>query len=134
MTHSFKNTWVTILSIFAMLMANYVSSASITSMNSLLAFVPALSTTHHNSQLKHHIDNIGLNSSSHDTHQQHNYHCDDSSPNVDHCCLSICSNVSYPNDIAYLLSILSPTLALHRSIKIGTKVSRIHKLLRPLSV
>lgn len=151
MTHSLKNTWITIFSILAMLMSNYVSSAPMMAMNSVLYSASETSIDHHVHTSPTHVEFVELDKSSLAHHHQTNCHssadpvqkaaskqaamshCGDSSKNVDTCCVSVCSSVSYPTEVAYSPNPLSSTLALHHSIKIGVKVSRIQSLLRPPS-
>ena len=147
MTHSLKNTWITIFSILAMLMSNYVSSAPMMAINSMFVSTPGVINSHDNHSPSDHIaysklsahqqpTNCHSNESSLDSEHQSQMsmsHCGDANSSVDTCCLSICSSVSYPSEFAYSPSTLSYTLALHHSIKIGVKVSRIQSLLRPPS-
>lgn len=147
MTHSLKNTWITIFSILAMLMSNYVSSAPMIAINSMFVSTPEVINSHDNHSPSDHIaysklsahqqaTNCHSNESSLDSEHQAQMsmsHCGDPNSSVDTCCLSICSSVSYPSEFAYSPSTLSYTLALHHSIKIGVKVSRIQSLLRPPS-
>ena len=148
MTHSLKNTWITIFSILAMLMSNFVSSAPMMAMNSLLYSSSEIPTDHHIHTSPINVEFVELDNSSHEQTNCHSSsdpvhtsesnqvamsHCGDSNTNVDACCVSVCSSVSYPTEVAYSPSTLSSTLALHHSIKIGVKVSRIQSLLRPPS-
>lgn len=151
MTNSFKNTWITIFSILVMLMSNYVSSAPMMAINSMFVFTPEVTNSHDNHSSSDHIE-YSERSAHHQHHQQPTNchsdessldsehqsqmsmnHCGDANSSVDTCCVSVCSSVSYPSEFAYSPSTLSYTLALHHSIKIGVKVSRIQSLLRPPS-
>lgn len=151
MTHSFKNTWIMIFSILAMLMSNYVSSAPMIKMNSIYYSVSEQTTELHTYVSPTSVEFVEPDGSPHAHHHQANCHssadtvqtaesnqatmnhCGDPSKNADTCCISICSSVSYPTECAYSPSTLSSTLALHHSLKIGVKVSRIQSLLRPPS-
>ncbi|MCC2525759.1 hypothetical protein [Vibrio coralliilyticus] len=117
----------------------------------MLSSVPEAVTEHHVHPSPTNMEFVELDKSSHAHQHQTNYHssdgpvhtggssqatmshCVDSSTNVDTCCISECSSVSYPTEVAYSPSTFSSTLALHHSIKIGVKVSRIQSLLRPPS-
>jgi len=146
MNHSFKNTLVTIFSVFAMLVSSLVSSTPMMVKNSMLSFDAELVSSHHNhtpsdhfhitvsalsacQQVECHSDKTL--SQLDDQLERDSSHCDGLS--VDSCCTSVCSSVSYPIQSANSPSTLAPTLALHKPIKIGNKVSRIQSLLRPPS-
>ncbi|NLS13838.1 hypothetical protein HGP28_13150 [Vibrio sp. SM6] len=148
MTHSLKNTWITIFSILAMLMSNYVSSAPLMAMNSMPVSISEVTSSHHNHMSSNHVESSGFSahhqqatnchSGEGSTDSEHHTkmvmsHCGDSNSSADTCCVSVCSSVSYPIEVVYLPNPLSSTLALHHSIKIGVKVSRIQSLLRPPS-
>ncbi len=148
MSHSLKNTWIMILSILAMLMSSFVSSAPFMVKNSLSSSDSQVTVRHHSSSSVDRSDYLEPSGASYGSQQEidchsgnggpqpdsplatDNSHCDDF---ADACCISVCSSVSYPTEVAYSLSSLSSTLALHHSIKIGVKVSRIQSLLRPPS-
>ena len=146
MNHSFKNTWVTLFSIFAMLMSSFVSSAPMMVNNSTPHVNSKVVSSHHNHTSSDHLDttaSANSNSQQMDCHsdkflstlasqlERDSSHCD--SLSVDSCCASVCSSVSYPIQAADSPCTLAPTLALHKPIKIGNKVSRIQSLLRPPS-
>lgn len=149
MTHSFNNTWITIFSILAMLLSNYVSSAPMMAMDSMFLSLPEVTNSHDNHSQSAHTKYYKLSADQQHHQQSTNCHSDESSPDSEHqaqmsmshcgdanssidtCCVSICSSVSYPSEFAYSPNTLSYTLALHHSVKIGIKVSRIQSLLRP---
>lgn len=155
MTQSLKNTWITIFSIFAMLMSNYVSSAPAMTLNNILAAnvtmtsteLPSHHTAHHAKSpelaVEHHAKHTGTHCHSMNDNisieeptakaSAKMTHCGDSSSSVDNCCTSVCSGVSYPTDAPYSLIPFSSSLALHQSVIIGDKVTRIQHLLRPPS-
>ena len=147
MNHSFKNTLVTIFSVFAMLVSSLVSSMPMMVKNSMLSSNAESVSSHHNHTPSDHFHITAPAPSAcqqMDCHsdkplsqlanqlERDSSHCDGLS--VDSCCTSVCSSVSYPIQSARSPSTLTPTLALHQSIKIGDKVSRIQSLLRPPSV
>ncbi|MEC7941437.1 MAG: hypothetical protein VX212_13480 [Pseudomonadota bacterium] len=149
MTHSLKNIWITIFSILAMLIASYVSSAPMMAMNSMLVSMPEVTSSHNNHSPSGHIEYSELSAQHHqqpiNCHSEEGSpgsehqtkivmsHCGDAKSSVDTCCASVCSSISYPTEVACSPNPLSSTLALHHSIQIGVKVSRIQSLLRPPS-
>ncbi len=152
MIHSLKHTWITIFSILAMLMSNYVSSAPMMTMSRVLSSdstVSAHSSPQHHSSIVssselsthstqntppcHSMNDATSGAELHTQALQNMNHCGDSGSGVDSCCISICASVSYPTGDSNDLGILSSSLALHQSIKIGAKVMRIQGLLRPPS-
>lgn len=148
MTHLLKNTWISIFSILVILTSDYVSSAPMMATNSVFYSSSETSTEHHIHSSPINVEFAELDNSSHQQTNCHSSanpahtaesnhvatgHCGDSSINLDTVCDSVCTNVSYPTEVAYSPSTLTSTLALHHSIKIGVKVSRIQSLLRPPS-
>ncbi|KII76081.1 hypothetical protein [Vibrio renipiscarius] len=155
MKHSLKHIWVTIFSIFAMLMSNYVSSAPAMTMGGMQSKVmisPEQAMLHH-AQTSVFIDTHSINQhakqdrtgchsvndnpsalDSIDYSLSNLAHCSDSGTGVDDCCTSVCSSVSCPIAPSNGLQSFSSSLALHQSVKIGDKVTRIQNLLRPPSL
>lgn len=148
MNYSLKHTLILMLSIFTMLLSNYVSSAPTMAMNNMSAMMTMPSheqaieaSSHHSS---HHAienrtschsmnDNFSIaGSAAKVSSNTETSHCDSGS-GVDDCCASVCSSLSYPTDASYALSVFSSSLALHQSVKIGDKITRIQSLLRPPS-
>ncbi|MEZ8106907.1 hypothetical protein [Vibrio cortegadensis] len=153
MKHSLKHIWITMFSIFAMLMSNYVSSTPVMTMSDMKSqamttldqpthhaqtriSTETTSTNHHTNPIKTNCHSMSSNTPTVDAGAEASstmMHCGDSESNVDDCCVSVCSSVSYPIDPSYGVKIVSSSLALHHTFKIGDKVTRIQGLLRPPS-
>jgi hypothetical protein len=157
MTHSLKNTMIMMFSIILMLISNYVSSSPAMAMSSVTfenAMVEAAAHNHHSQSTQNtevsaskrsqsqHTDCMSMNQGN-DHHSMVNnaqpdatnsVHCGESDSGLHTCCTTVCSSASYPNHGAQLLSAITPSLALHQSIKIGDTVARLQSILRPPTV
>ncbi len=148
MTHSLKSTLIMMLSIFAMLTSNYVSSAPGMVINSLLVKSTTVASVTAHSQT------VAPDKMNHSTPECHssgststvvnaelsltnssavNKHCDSGDGTIHICCTSVCSSVSYPIQITHSFSEFAPSLALHHPVKIGDKIMRLQSILRPPS-
>ncbi len=138
MTYSLRHTCVLIISIIAMLMLSYVSSMPMMSNNSL-SIQASQTLSHHVSMAKSEMEAnqhtvLGCHSAEDLTAMSSDdSHCDNSNALSDDCCKSVCSVAFYPLASARLISTTNSALALHSSIKIGVKVTRIRNILRPPS-
>ncbi len=139
MTNTFRTTWITVLSIVAMLVSSYVSSAP-AMMNNMVS--PAASL-HHSSAQSNTTKMVGCDTvvASID-HAQHaktsppetNSHCTTPLDDTYNCCSSVCSSVCFPLQVSQASRDFTFSLALHSPIIIGDKVTRSQSILRPPSI
>ncbi|KOO16663.1 hypothetical protein AKJ18_00920 [Vibrio xuii] len=157
MTHSLKNTMIMMFSIILMLISNYVSSSPAMAMNSVPfenAKVMDEAHNHHSQPTQmaevptpkrphsQHTDCMSMNqgdtphsmTNKAQTESTNSVHCGESDNGMHTCCTTVCSSASYPNHGAQLLSTITPSLALHQSLKIGDTVTRLQSILRPPTV
>ncbi len=141
MTYSTKQTLITVFSIIAMLMSSYVSGMPMMVMQgSQVNLDPGFQVTSVESDTDCHShtlsspDTMAQASTLTSEHQTSasTKHCG-SAGGADSCCISLCATASYPLQSTQTLSGLLPSLALHRTVKIGVKVKRVQTLLRPPS-
>ncbi|MYM59867.1 hypothetical protein GTG28_11590 [Vibrio sp. OCN044] len=149
MQHTLKHTLITFLSILAMLMTSYVSSAmAANSMPS--AFMPltgmpchtqeidALATSTEINQLSPNEDCHSMASSSFGSSDKSVSdilsHCQEANSCIDSCCPSVSSSVPYPIDTLSSQGIVPISLALHQSLKLDLAVAHSDGLLRPPSL
>ncbi|KAB0300947.1 hypothetical protein F2Z80_17825 [Vibrio fortis] len=134
MTHSLKTFWITIFSIFAMLMSTSVSSASTMEMQMM---DKETMSCHHASMMTHAMSSMcdvsSDDQSMHDMGQHKTSHCSHGGDMGANCCVSICLSWSYPIQSINSLSSFAYSLAPHHSVIIGSKVARIQSILRPPS-
>ncbi|MDN2483660.1 hypothetical protein [Vibrio agarivorans] len=142
MTHSMRTLWITLISIAAMLMSAYVSSApAMTLQVGQHTTHPATMAHCHSASNQHHDDKHD-----HEHSHEHSAHhvmpsdsvqagdCDNQSHSVHSCCTSVCSSVSYPIATANITQPTLASLALHHPITIGDAQTRPRLLLRPPSI
>lgn len=157
MTHSLKNTMIMMFSIVLMLISNYVSSSPVMAMNSV-SFENAKAMdeahSHHSQPMQmaevsapkrphsQHTDCMSMNqddtphsmTNKAHTESTNSAHCGVSDSDIHTCCTTVCSSASYPIHGAQPLSAITPSLALHQSLKIGDTVTRLQSILRPPTV
>ncbi len=134
MTNTFRTTWITILSIVAMLVSSYVSSAP-AMMNNMAS--PA-ANLHHSSAQPVGCDTVVASVE----HAQHaktsppetSSHCATPLDDTYNCCSSVCSSVCFPLQVSQASRDFTFSLALHSPIIIGDKVTRSQSILRPPSI
>jgi hypothetical protein len=150
MKHEIRTIWITAISMIAMLMSTYVSSAPqmdfMTSEHSMHTLQQS-SVQANSGQLDCHstnavtqTSNFGSldsqcqhqNSQAH-AHSSHNAHSCSQGEGVHNCCTSVCSSVSYPLLVKSDMLIPSHTLALHQFLTIGETSNRPNLFLRPPS-
>lgn len=157
MTHSLKNTMIMMFSIVLMLISNYVSSSPAMAMTSVTfesAKVMDGAHSHHSQSMQmaeasvpkraqsQHTDCMSMSqgntphsmANSAQPDSTNSAHCGETDSGMHTCCTTVCSSASYPNHGAQLLSAITPSLALHQSIKIGDTVARLQSILRPPTV
>lgn len=139
MTNTFRTTWITILSIVAMLMSSYVSSAP-AMMNNMVS--PA-ANLHHSSAQPNTTMMVGCDTVvANVEHAQHaktsppetSSHCTTPLDDTYNCCSSVCSSVCFPLQVSQASRDFTFSLALHSPIIIGDKVTRSQSILRPPSI
>ncbi|CAM4395693.1 hypothetical protein VIAG107301_14845 [Vibrio agarivorans] len=142
MTHSMRTLWITLISITAMLLSAYVSSAPAMSLQMGQHTTQPTTMAHCQSASKQHHDH----DDKHDHSHEHTVHhvmtsdsvqtsdCDNQSHSVHSCCTSVCSSVSYPIETANITQPTLASLALHQPITIGDARTRPRLLLRPPSI
>ncbi|WP_114787202.1 hypothetical protein [Vibrio tetraodonis] len=149
MQHSLKHTLITLLSILAMLMTSYVSSAmAANSMPSALMpssdmpchtqKISSLATSTESAQTSpnescHSMANSSFGGSDKAVSDTMT-HCQGANSSIDNCCPSVCSGVLYPIGTLGSLDIVPISLALHQSLKLDLAVAHIDGLLRPPSL
>lgn len=134
MTHSLKTFWITILSIFAMLMSTSASSSSVMEMQMMDKESVGCS---HASMMSHGVETMCMvtdqdHSMSDMGHHDAN-HCAHGGDMSANCCVSICLSWSYPIQVTSALSSFAYSLAPYQAVTIGSKVTRIQSILRPPS-
>ncbi len=150
MKHEIRTIWIAAISMIAMLMSTYVSSAPQmdfmmlessmhTSHQSSVQANPDKPDCHSTNAATQSSTDVSLdfqcqhqNSQAH-SHSSHNAHSCSQGEGVHNCCTSVCSSVSYPLLVKSDVLIPSHTLALHQSVTIGETSNRPNLFLRPPS-
>ena len=138
MTNTFRTTWITILSILAMLMSSYVSSAPVMMANMIS---PSANLNHNAMQSNTNMAGCDTVVASLD-HAQHaetsspetSSHCATLMDDAYNCCSSVCSSVCFPLQVSQVSRDYTFSLALHSPIIIGDKVTRSQSILRPPTI
>ncbi len=150
MKHEIRTIWITAISMIAMLMSTYVSSAPQmdfmmlehsmhTSQHSSGQANPSQSDCHSTNVATQTSTDVSLDSqcqhknSQVHAHSSHNAHSCSQGEGVHNCCTSVCSSVSYPLLVKSDVLIPSHTLALHQFLTIGETSNRPNLFLRPPS-
>ncbi len=136
MTNTFRTTWITILSIVAMLMSSYVSSAP-AMMNNMVGLTANLhhSSAQPNTTMMVGCDTVVANVEHAKTSPpETSSHCATPLDDTYNCCSSVCSSVCFPLQVSQASRDFTFSLALHSPIIIGDKVTRSQSILRPPSI
>lgn len=150
MKHEVRTIWITAISMIAMLMSTYVSSAP---QMDFMMLEHSMHTSHqsnaqansgqpdcHSTNVVTQIStDVSIDSqcqhqnSQANAHSSHNVHSCSQGEGVHNCCTSVCSSVSYP--LLVKSDVLNPshTLALHQFLTIGETSNRPNLFLRPPS-
>ncbi|MFA0312358.1 hypothetical protein BH581_14165 [Vibrio splendidus] len=150
MTNTLRTTWITVFSIFAMLVSSYASSSSAMMADMMMEMSSSKSACYHRDTSTN--DSMaGCHVKSEDVHAQDSNisahalmaQCDMSSMSEDgghmmgnhcasaDCCASMCSATSYPIQAVQAVNQFSSSLARFQPVTIGQKVARAQSLLRP---